>query len=1609
MDFATFLDLRLAELPEALTGSGAERLIRQYFSGMPAGDIARGDSDLLFGAALGLFTFLRDRQPGTPSIRVFDPDLDRHGWVSSHTVIEIVNDDMPFLVDSVSMELTRRAIGVHLLMHPVISVDRTETGRLQDILGNGAVAEGARESVMHIEIDRQPPESHAGLAAALQAVLAEVRVAVADWRTMLERMGGAVAEFETGPDRLAAEEKQETLAFLAWLSDNHFTFLGYRWFNLGADDSVGADAASGLGVLRDSASHVFDDTVTLAAMPIEMRVFLRQPEPVLVTKSARHARVHRPVRMDIIGLKRFGPNGTVIGMHVFLGLFTSSAYTDRPAQIPLLRRKIARVEARAGFLRTGHAAKALANILETYPRDELFQTSEEALHDTAIGILHLQERQNVAVFVRKDEFERFVSCLVFVPRDRYDTPLRLAITRILEESFAGTLDTFYTQVADQPQARLHFIIRTTPGALPPVDRQDLEARITEASRSWAEHLRDSLIQSHGEAAGLALARRWAPVFPASYRERYSVLVAVSDVDRIEAAASGGGIGLNLYRPVAAAPHQGRLKLYRAGEPVALSSVLPMLEAMGLVVIAEVPHEIQPATPGAQAVWIHDFEVESANGSALDVSERRESFHDALAAVWRGDAESDGFNRLVLTAGLGWREVMVLRAYTKYLRQAGTTYSQAYIEQALCGNPAMAQALVRLFLAGFDPMGASGDAAQAEAELLAGLEAVVSADDDRILRRFLNLIRSTLRTNYFQTMPAGGPKPYFSFKLDSRQVDDLPAPRPMVEVFVYSPRVEAIHLRGGKVARGGIRWSDRREDFRTEILGLMKAQMVKNAVIVPVGAKGGFVVKRPPATGGREAFLAEGIECYKTLMRGLLDITDNLAGETVVPPPDTVRRDGDDPYLVVAADKGTATFSDIANSISLERGFWLGDAFASGGSQGYDHKKMGITARGAWVAVERHFREMGIDTRVQDFTCIGVGDMSGDVFGNGMLRSPRTCLVAAFNHAHIFLDPNPDPQRTFAERERLFNAVKAWPDYDISTISEGGGIFPRTAKTIPISRQVKDRFGIDADQLTPTELIRVLLRAPVDLLFFGGIGTYVKASSESSADAGDRANDSLRVDGRDINARVVGEGANLGFTQLGRIEYAQSGAGGTGGRIDTDAIDNSAGVDCSDHEVNIKILVNDLVTAGDLTPKQRDRLLVEMTGEVGTLVLRDNYLQTQAISMMEAQGTELLDAQGRFMRLLEKAGRLDRAIEFLPPDETLTERAARKQGLTRPELAVLLAYGKIWLYEHILHSDLPDDPFMATDLTNYFPTALRDRFGTDISRHRLRREIVATVVTNSIVNRVGGSFVAELMETTGHPPAQVARAYIVARDAFRLREVWRAIEALDGLVPAPAQTAMLAEANRLVERATLWVLRSMPSPFALGAGINELSPGVRALEDAVPGVLSPTAAAAQAIRIQQFIDQGVPEDLAHRVGNLIVLASAADILRIATRQSITIEEAGSLYFAVGAHFSLGWLRASAEQLSGRGHWLKLAAAAAIEDLYGHQRDITNRVAESQPGQPAGRAIAAWAESSRAAVERAESLLAELKAASHIDLPMIMVAGRQLRTLTETTIAGGVENG
>ncbi|WP_342760777.1 NAD-glutamate dehydrogenase [Azospirillum thermophilum] len=1271
---------------------------------------------------------------------------------------------------------------------------------------------------------------------------------------------------------------------------------------------------------------------------------------------------------------------------------------------------------RAGFDPQGHDGKALLNILETYPRDELFQVGADELFDSALGILHLQERQRLALFVRRDPFERFVSCLIYVPRDRYETNLRRRLQALLEAAYNGTCTSYFTQLSDSTLARLHVIIRTEPGHVPAVDVAELEARLVQAARGWGDRLKDALIEAHGEETGAALLRRYADAFPVGYRDAFTAETALHDIDRIEQTLASRRLAIALFRPLEAEPDELHVKIYHPGRPVPLSDVLPMLEHMDLKIVTEQPYEVTPAG-AADGVWIHDFTARTQSGApvgaagtsdapaapadaAVDPARIKQTFQEAFAAVWDGRMEDDGFNRLILRAGLDARAVTVLRAYAKYLRQARFAYAQDTVEATLAAHPRTTRLIVRLFHARFAPNRgdvagedvAGGDEAALLAAIDAALDAVGNLDEDRILRRFVNLVRATLRTNAFQRGPDGQPKPYLSLKLDSRAVEELPLPRPWVEVFVYSPRMEGVHLRGGRVARGGIRWSDRREDFRTEILGLMKAQMVKNTVIVPVGSKGGFVVKRPPpAAAGREAQLAEGIECYKTLMRGLLDLTDTLDAEgRVLPPPDLVRHDGDDPYLVVAADKGTATFSDIANAVSLDYGFWLGDAFASGGSAGYDHKRMGITARGAWESVKRHFRELGTDIQTTGFTVVGVGDMSGDVFGNGMLLSRHIRLLAAFDHRHIFLDPDPDPAASWAERKRLFDLPRSsWADYDRALLSRGGMIVERTAKTVELTAEVRARFAIEATSIAPAELMRRLLAAPVDLLWFGGIGTYVKASGESQAEAGDKANDALRIDGRDIRARVVGEGANLGVTQRGRIEAALAGV-----RLNTDAIDNSAGVDTSDHEVNIKILLGDVVGRGDMTTKQRDRLLAGMTDEVAGLVLADNYRQTQAISVAQAQGADLLEAQARFIRSLEKAGRLNRAIEYLPDEEELAARMADRRGLTRPELAVLLAYAKITLYDELLASDLPDDPFMAEDLLRYFPQPLQQRHGEAIARHRLRREIVASSVTNSLVNRLGPTFVKETVEKTGMGPADVARAYTIVRDVYGLRALWAGIDALDTLVPAALQTGLVLETVHLMERAVNWFLAHAGHPLDIAAETAAYRPGVEALLAGLDGFLDAEEAGRLAARVASSTGQGVPEDLARRLAALPVLAAAPDLVRIAGRTGRAVEAVGSVYYGLGRRFGLEWLRDRAASAKVDNHWQKQAVGAIIDDLFAHQTALTVRVLEAGGEDP----VEGWIAQRRPVVERVEQLLSELRTQPAVDLAMLAVANRQLRGLT-----------
>ena len=1584
------------------TQSRFGRFLGAYYANVPPQDIGESDPVTLFRLSHGHWKLGAARAKGKPLIRVFNPDPRKDNWRSDRTIIEIVNDDMPFLVDSVTAELNRQNLRVHLVIHPILKVRRNKAGKLLDILKGGQRADDSvAESFMHLQVSQLSGRRLKGVETGIRKVLGDVRAAVKDWRPMRERLASLIAELETTPTGVHPEEAEEIREFLRWIHANQFTLLGYREYRYkgrGKKATVAVDKKSGLGILRDPNFIIFKEFRELKTASRDVREFVESPDLLLVTKTNRKSTIHRSVHMDAIGIKRLDAKGRVIGQRLFVGLFTSVAYNRSPRDIPMLRRRLEKTLKRARFPSGSHDSKALMHILETFPRDELFQISDDCLFEISLGILHLQDRQRVALFIRGDHFERFMSCLIYVPRDRYSMALRGTLQEILCGAFNGEVAAHHVELGDSPLARLHVIIRTTPGKIPSYDAAEIEARMIQASRSWSDRLSDALIKAHGEEKGLDLLHRYADAFDAGFRESHDGARTLQDIEIIEDVLATGAIGLHIYRLPEDPETQIRFKVFHPDRPIPLSDVLPLFEHMGFKVMVELEHEATIRDGEKRKILIHDFGLESRDGSSVDLDAIGENLKDAFRRVWDGETESDGFNALVPSVGLNWRQVVILRAYSKFLRQAGIAFSQAYMEQTLAGNGPITRQIVDLFLTLFDPgaKGAKAKAKRIRQRLKKNLDGVVSADEDRILCRFINAVDSTLRTNFFQTAADGRPKPYLSFKLDSKNLEELPLPRPLREIFVYSPRVEGVHLRFGMVARGGLRWSDRREDFRTEVLGLVKAQQVKNAVIVPVGSKGGFVVKRPPQGGDRDAFLSEGIECYKTFISGLLDLTDNYIGTRVKPPGNVIRRDGDDPYLVVAADKGTATFSDIANGVSEDYGHWLGDAFASGGSQGYDHKKMGITAKGAWESIKRHFREIGTDIQNEDFTVVGVGDMSGDVFGNGMMLSKHIKLVGAFNHMRIFVDPDPNPARSLAERKRLFRLPRsAWTDYDKKLISRGGAVYERSAKSLRLSPEARALFEVPKDQVTPNELLRHMLKSQVDLLWFAGIGTYIKASSESDLDVGDRANDTIRVNGTDLRCKVLGEGANLGATQLGRIEYALR-----GGRLNTDSIDNSAGVDCSDHEVNIKILLDSVVAKGRLSTTQRNKLLASMTKEVGSLVLRHNYLQTQAMTMIEAKGVQTMDNQIRLMRMLERADRLNRAVEFLPDDETLDERMAAKQGLTRPEIAIVMSYSKIWLYDELLASDLPDDPRLEEDLVDYFPTPLRSKYLKDIRRHRLRREIVATRATNSMINRVGGTFVTEFMEKTGKSAAQIARAYTIAREVFSLRDIWSVIEKLDNRVPTATQTAMILDTNHLIEWVTLWFLRNGKRGLDLGQHVDEFSQGITRLADGLKDVLPKHYLTDMKKRAQPYISQGVPEALALRVGNLVNLYSGCDIVRLANRRRLPVEHVARMYFAIGTHFHLGRLRAAADHLDSDSHWQKLAVAALIEEVYGHQLALANQVLDSAgSNRDCDKAITGWIRKNRDAVAPTERLLSELWTTEINDISMIAVASRSLRAMTD----------
>ncbi len=1540
-----------------------------YAGAMPQ-DVLHTDAGRLAMLARALWIEAGKRQKGAIRVALLDDGHD--------TVLVGINDDRPFLFDSALSAALAGGARVRAVIHPIITID------------------GVRTSIIALVCDAIVGDQRKALSDSLRDAFLQGAIVVRDWKPMLARLkearDGLVAQPPKGTD------VTEEIAFLDWLADNHFTFLGARDYLLGKDGAHGRldpVKETGLGVLADEEARVIyrnersgTERVGLSA---EVRAWLDAPEPLIVTKSHARSLVHRRAHMDYIGVKTYDANGVFNGERRFVGLFTSSAYSTQPRAIPVLRRKIDQVMARAGLAPASHNGKALTHILDTFPRDELFQVSVDELQEVATGILRMGGLPRLKLFLRFDHFDRFVSAILLAPRDHLTAPIRENIHALLARALNGRTSAFDAAVDDSPLARLHFIIGRNEGPMPRVDVRDLEHQIAQLIETWDDAFAKALSAVHGRGEGFARLKARDPRFSPGYRGTFPAHEAVRDLAMLEELAGASDhlhVRARVWRKDGDATNALHLKLYVLGELLPLSSSLPVFESLGLKVIAEDSYPMSFDHEGGwrQEAMILDFAMERADGLAVHLDDIRAPLEDAFHAVLRGDAESDDFNRLVIGAGLNWRDVAILRACGKFLRQAAMNFSLAYMQQALARNPDVANLLVALFYARNEPHGAvrerETNIAAIERQIEAALRDVPSLDDDRIIRRFKNVIDAVLRTNFWQKDSVGAAKPYIALKFDSAKLDDLPAPRPWREIFVYAPSMEGVHLRFGRIARGGIRWSDRREDFRTEILGLVKAQQVKNAVIVPVGAKGGFFPKLMPTNPTREQSMEIGIAAYKTLINAMLDVTDNLDKDgVIVPPPDVLRPDGDDPYLVVAADKGTATFSDISNGIALERGFWLGDAFASGGSVGYDHKKMGITARGAWEAIKRHFRELGTDIQKEDFTVIGVGDMSGDVFGNGMLLSRHIRLVAAFDHRHIFLDPNAVAETGFAERERLFALPRSsWDDYNKELIGKGGGVFPRSLKEIPLSPEVKALIGSDKDTLSPPELINALLKAQTDLLWFGGIGTYIKSSAQSPMDAGDRANDAIRVNGSEVRARVVGEGANLGVTQLGRIEYARS-----GGRIDTDAVDNSAGVDTSDHEVNLKILLSGPVMRGELSEEKRNAFLASLTDEVAAHVLADNYNQTLALSVAEGRSPRDIDAHARLMRDLEARGRLNRAVEFLPSDGELKALAQAGKGLTRPELAVLLAYAKLDLDAEVLAGTLPDDPAFAALLAGYFPPEAVRTFPDEPQRHRLKREIISTVLVNAIVNLAGPLFVLRTAEVTGLSGAAIARGFVLSDGAFGLSALKTRIDALDGKVDARVQTQLYGAIADQFRRATRWFLTHVPQD----AGIIDTSALYRAGVEALRQ--SHLMTGEDNGRIAELTGSGVPDDVARDVALLPALTSALDVALLAHDAELEPAKVAAIYFAVGDMLGLDRLRALAAKFSPPDHWDRLALRRLLDDLYAAQRRIARKLLAG------GNSAETWAKTHAEALTRMRSFLADLDASGELSVAKLMLASSQIQNL------------
>ncbi len=1586
------------ERPEVVVAFARAALRR-----VPAGQLRLADPELTARQLVDAFTFADDRTEGELAIRVFNPEVALDGWSAPGAVIQVSSEDRPFLLSTVTEELSLRGLDVIRSLHPIVGIRRDDDGRIVEVLP--ARTATVRDSFLHIELDAELDETACEeLTGELRRLLEDAMAATSDYEAMRDQVLSLADHLRRQPPAgVDPQVSVETAALLTWLLDENFVLLGVREYEVATREGqrvIRVKPGSGLGVLRDEASSHYADGVAIAELPDELRARVLDAELLRVSRTNRLSTVHRRARMDYVGIKRIGPSGEVLGEFRLVGLFTRKAYAEPAHSTPVLRRKLRDILEREDVVAGSHDEITLVSLFQALPKDELFQADVESLHELLVGLFHAEENRETRVMSRVDRFTRTVSVMVAVPRDRYSPALRKQLQDLLLDRFHAERVDVDLSLGDRADAIARFTVHIGSGEIPDVPRASLERDVRALARSWVDDVIAALVRDRGEADGARLTRQFAERLPRTYRDATAVEAAIQDIDLLDRLVRGEDDLAVLLQEPRSPGGLVRLKAVQRGPSLELSSFIPILESVGLTVVEEVPHTLEGEGP---ELHVHDFGVRDQAGEPVDVAGDGERVADAILAAWHGQIEVDSLNRLIVTADLDWRQVTLLRAYRRYRRQVGTAYTPAYINDALVGHGAVVRALIELFEATFAPdSDADADTlGELRQRVVARCDEVQRLDHDRIMRSFLALVDATLRTNYYRDdavteRPDGRRIPYLALKLDSSAVPDLPKPVPYREIFVYSPFVEGIHLRGGPVARGGLRWSDRQDDVRTEVLGLMKAQMLKNAVIVPTGAKGGFVLKLQPAD--RAELRAEVERQYVTLVRGLLDVTDNLVGGEVVPPPAVRRYDDDDPYLVVAADKGTATFSDLANSIAARYGFWLGDAFASGGSQGYDHKVLGITARGAWVAVQRHFRELGIDTQTEPIRVVGVGDMSGDVFGNGMLLSRTIRLVAAFDHRDIFLDPDPDPEATFAERERLFTTPgTSWQDFDRGAISEGGGVWSRDLKRIDLNDRIREALRIEADSLSPAELIQAILRAPVDLLWAGGIGTYVKASTETNDDIGDRANDELRVDANTLRARVFGEGANLSITQRGRIQYARR-----GGRINQDAIDNAGGVSSSDHEVNLKILLGLALEEGRIDGDQRDQLLVDVTDDVVAHVLADVDRQTLLLSQELTASARVLDQYEALMRNLEEDGALDRRVEALPSSAEVAERAEAGAGLTRPELATLVGYTKRVLAQDLLASDLPDQPALQPTLASYFPDRLVERFGDLVPAHRLSRELIATLVANDVVNRMGLTFVFRVAGETGVPRRRVVAAYWASREVSDAGSVWVQMDDLARLLDPERQLALKREVDTLVAALTRSYLDD-PDLGDLAALLDRDRPVLAQLQAELMEIGTAAQRQGRIDRANTLMDDLVEPELATYLACTGDLALGPDVAAVARALDDTVDHPASAiadaFLRLGSALAADRLRRVLDRLEPSERWSRWQHGGLLADLRDVQRSAVSSTFSEEPDLPEPEAVQRFLSRREDGLLHAVELVREVEAQSDPTLDAVAVAVRTVRAAAQ----------